>query len=751
MTPHEHAAALEALTPVARSMEAAAAQRAREPAPQPASDDEATGDEAHDGPSDWFPGPLVRKLLLVTALAVLAAGALAGWLVARAAAQDAMQRLVVQQSDEVELVARLLASKIEQSQKVLATVAEGITPGMLESPASLEWLLQQGLPAVRFFDAMQVARKDGQLSVNLRYGQLQQAAELDPAERDHLRRTLVDGKPLVSELIGTTAQDARVMFTLPLLRSEGRIIGAMAGVLRLQSQGLLPHSLALPARPDSRLVVFTREGVILSHPDAQRVLGHVRDEPGLAEAHERWRSRGQPLALSEDMTELYSGHVVSLASVPMPGWMVARVSDARTLLAPVQGAQRRAWTLAGAAALAICLLALVAMAWLARPLAQLRQRAMQVLDHESPAAAAAAADAAAADEPAWPRSPGEVDDVVRICTRLLEHRRLHQQGSQALMRQLQAVLSHVPLGIAVTRAERLEVVSLQACRLLDYTPQELHGRELLDLLAPASGEIDRMARHVRAQFAAHGAFDGELPLLRRDGGVQWVRAQGQPIHMGEPQAGTVWILEDCSATRDARQQPAWKGAHDALTLLPHRAAFVQRLHALLASRAAQARAPLPGAPLPAPGLYGEEGSGVLMHLDLDHFAVINDLAGHDAGDDVLRHLARLLESEVRQMGWAARLGGDEFAVVLPGATPARGQAVAEQLRAAVQAWEPSYGGRSYTLGLSIGLVPLPAGLRDVAPLLHAADMACYAAKRAGRNRVEVRRVSPQPLAEGQAP
>ncbi|HCL86297.1 MAG TPA: hypothetical protein DIC45_07335, partial [Comamonadaceae bacterium] len=69
---------------------------------------------------------------------------------------------------------------------------------------------------------------------------------------------------------------------------------------------------------------------------------------------------------------------------------------------------------------------------------------------------------------------------------------------------LQAVLAHVPLGIAVTRAERVEVVSLQACRLLDYTPAELYGRDLLDLLAPASVEVGSMARQVRAQFAAHG-------------------------------------------------------------------------------------------------------------------------------------------------------------------------------------------------------------------------------------------------------
>ncbi|HQS61901.1 MAG TPA: GGDEF domain-containing protein, partial [Acidovorax defluvii] len=133
-----------------------------------------------------------------------------------------------------------------------------------------------------------------------------------------------------------------------------------------------------------------------------------------------------------------------------------------------------------------------------------------------------------------------------------------------------------------------------------------------------------------------------------------------------------------------------------------------------------------------------EGDGVMLFLDLDYFTVVNDVAGHDAGDDVLRHVARLLESQVRQIGWAARLGGDEFAVVLPGCSLARGQALAEQLRAAVQAWEPSYQGRSFTLGVSIGLVVLDASLQDVPSVLYAADMACYDAKRAGRNRVETR-------------
>ena len=205
-----------------------------------------------DAPGWSMPGPLVLRLVLVAVLAVGLSGAVSAWLVTRASGQEAMRRVVSQQTDEVEVVARLLASKIEQSQKVLRTVAAGITPAMLESPSALEWLLQQGLPAVQFFDAMQVARDNGELRLNLRGGRLDKASNLDPAERDALRRTLIDGKPLVSELIAGRTSDARVMFTMPLHREDGTVLGVVAGALRLQSQGLLPPSMTLPARDDSR-------------------------------------------------------------------------------------------------------------------------------------------------------------------------------------------------------------------------------------------------------------------------------------------------------------------------------------------------------------------------------------------------------------------------------------------------------------------------------------------------------------------
>ena len=675
---------------------------------------------AADSPGWQWPGSLVLRLVLVAMLAVALSGVLSAWLASRASEREAVRRLVGQQTEEVEVMARLLASKIEQSQKVLRTVAEGITPDMLNSPSSLEWLLQQGLPAVQFFDSMQVARHDGALRVNLHSGRLEDAANLDPSERDALRRTLTGGKPLVSELVAGRTAEARVMFTMPLRREDGSVMGVVAGALKLQSQGLLPPSMTLSARDDSRLIVFTRDGTILSHPDPLRILGNVRDETGLGPVYTGWLQQAQPVA-GRGTTEVLPAHIVSMAGMPLPQWFVARVSDARAMLAPLEGAQRKAWWLAAALIGASMALLAGLMVWMAQPLAQLCHSALQLARGQR------------GDGIVWPRASGEVGALVQVFEEQVQHSAQQRQQRDQLEGQFQAILDNASVGIVITRQGILEVVGRQACQMLGYSAEELQGRPARTLYA-SDEDYERLGERVQAQFVAHAAFDGDVCFMRKDGSPVWARVQGRGVRAHDMAGGTVWILEDLTAAREAQQQQDWAAIHDPLTQLCNREAFVQRMGVLLAERSARARIPGIAAADAAEG----EGDGVMLFLDLDHFTVVNDLAGHDAGDDVLRHVARLLESHVRQIGWAARLGGDEFAVVLPGCSLARGQALAEQLRAAVQAWEPSYQGRSFTLGVSIGLVVLDASLQDVPSVLYAADMACYDAKRAGRNRVETR-------------
>lgn len=664
-----------------------------------------------------LPGPLVLRMVALAVLVTMLVATASAWLVGRASSQEAIQRLMVRQADEVEVVARLLAGKLEQSQKVLRTVAEGLTSPMIQAPAPPDWILLQGMPAVRFFDAVQIAGRDGELRMNFRAGKLEKAADLDPMERDTLRRTLVDGKPLVSELIAPRTADARIMLTMPLHEDNGAVLGVVAGVLRLQSQGLLPPALTVPSNEDSRLVVFTRDGTILAHSVAARVMGHVQDEPGLAPVFAHWRQESQPVT-GRGSTHVQPDYLVSMAGMPLPQWMVARVSVAQPLLAPLRGAQQEAWwAAAGTIALGIALVT-VGLVRLAQPLTTLRQAASQLLRVRASSAT-----------PTWPRTSGEIATVVSAFEHLLHQQRQQIVREDELGEQLRAILDHASVGIAISRGGQLDVVGRQLCQMLGYHPRELRGRPARMLYA-SDQDYRRIGQRVRQEFAAHGAFDGDVCFARKDGSPVWARVQGKALQPGDAGAGTVWIIEDITAVREARALKAWEITHDPLTQLYHRTAFEQRLGVLLAQRSSR-----PGTD---PGDDSSAGDGVLLYLDLDHFTVVNDVAGHDAGDDVLQHVARLLESHVRHMGWAARLGGDEFAVVLPGCTLPRGLAVAEQLRAAIASWEPSYDGRSFTLGASFGLVMLDASLQDVAAVLHAADMACYDAKRAGRNRVETR-------------
>ena len=659
-----------------------------------------------------MPGALALRLVALLLTAVLLSGGLAGWVASRSAADEAFARTLRQQDDEVQTLATVLASKIEQSQKVLRTVASGITQDMLDAPSSLESLLQQGLPAVQFFDGLLVARQDGTLRVNLQHGIHEDAASLEPGERDALRQTLASGKPSVSELVGGRAGQARVLFTQPLHRPDGTVAGVVAGALRLQSQGLLPASMASPPRPGSRLVVFARDGTILSHPNPTRVLGQVHDEPGLAQAAVRWAARGSAATATTDQTFVLPGHVVSLADMPLPQWTVARITDTDALMEPLAETQQRTWWMVTGGVVVVALLAAALALWQLQPLARLRDRslrmAMQPQFEDSMVTATALSD--------------EVQVLSHVMDMVEQERHGYSQRDHALGGRLQAILDHAPVGIVITRGSRLRMLGRQAAQMLGYTPDELRGRRIRELFRSDTDYAEWKQRAAIA-FASHGAFDGDACFTRKDGSPVWARVQGRSAESPGMAAGMVWILEELTAVHEARRQRGRERSHDPVTGLPDRRAFEERLQGVLLGLDPDA----------APG----DGAlcGVVMCIDLDHFTVVNDIAGHGAGDDVLEHVARLLEAQVRQAGWIGRPGGDEFFVVLPACSAAHGVAVAEQMRTAVRAWRPQYVGRSFTLGLSIGVVALTGRQRQVAPVLRAADMACYEAKRTGRNRV----------------
>ena len=134
----------------------------------------------------------------------------------------------------------------------------------------------------------------------------------------------------------------------------------------------------------------------------------------------------------------------------------------------------------------------------------------------------------------------------------------------------------------------------------------------------------------------------------------------------------------------------------------------------------------------------------VLVMDLDHFKNVNDSWGHRAGDDVLRHFVMLAQRCLRKEDVMGRLGGEEFAIFLPNAGAGGAIAVAERLRAMVEAHPVVTEQRSIALTVSVG-VTLCVGSESAGTALQRADEAMYLAKERGRNRVEMTVAPAAPL------
>ncbi|MFI0843398.1 GGDEF domain-containing protein [Mesorhizobium sp. IMUNJ 23232] len=130
--------------------------------------------------------------------------------------------------------------------------------------------------------------------------------------------------------------------------------------------------------------------------------------------------------------------------------------------------------------------------------------------------------------------------------------------------------------------------------------------------------------------------------------------------------------------------------------------------------------------------------GALLVIDVDHFKTINDSFGHDRGDEALKVIADTIKGAVREIDLVGRLGGEEFSVFLPGLDADRTAAVAERIRAAINAAEFVPDGQRCALSVSVGGAIFERD-SSFAQLYKYADQRLYNAKRNGRNRVEIAR------------
>jgi len=289
----------------------------------------------------------------------------------------------------------------------------------------------------------------------------------------------------------------------------------------------------------------------------------------------------------------------------------------------------------------------------------------------------------------------------------------------------QVTLQSIGDGVITTDAQgRVDYLNPIAESLTGWDTREARGLPVAAIFRLVS-DIDRepvenpVVRCLR-EARVIGLSDHTV-LLSRLGQEIAIQNSAAPIRdrAGEV-IGAVMVFHDVSRERRLRRALAYQASHDALTSLINRREFESRLNeALLTTR------------------RGERVRYVLLYLDLDQFKLVNDTCGHPAGDRLLKQITGLLQTRVRGSDLLARLGGDEFGILLTDCAPEQAMKIAESLRQAIRDYRFVWHDGALNVGVSIGIVEITRDTESMAALMSAADVACYAAKDQGRNRVHI--------------
>ena len=254
-------------------------------------------------------------------------------------------------------------------------------------------------------------------------------------------------------------------------------------------------------------------------------------------------------------------------------------------------------------------------------------------------------------------------------------------------------------------------------QFLGYERSEVINKSVYALYAPDDQVM--MAEQLRAATATPGRTQRwDIRRRRKDGSIFWARETAVAIRQGID--GMILMTsEDINDTHVLAESLSYQTTHDELTGLANRKSLGERLTQVLESA------------------HSENTEHALAIVNLDQFKFVNDSSGHDAGDELLRQVAKLLRSVVRKRDTLARLSSDEFALLIEDCDAKHARENVEKIRHVIDAYEFAWQERKHVVTASIGLVAVTSRCDDANSVLSMADTACFAAKDSGRNRVHV--------------
>ncbi len=317
-------------------------------------------------------------------------------------------------------------------------------------------------------------------------------------------------------------------------------------------------------------------------------------------------------------------------------------------------------------------------------------------------------------------SEGKVMRLFGVCQDVTELAD-SERGRRSAEDRFRNAFEHAPIGVALVAVTdeglgKFLAVNRAMCALTGYSQGELADSSLDEITAPEDRYLDSAQRR-RLLAGKFDSYTVEKRFLHHEGHEVWGQFSLSLARESEETAPYgILQMQDISERRRFEQRLRYLADHDALTGLANRRRFRGELEQQIAFYAR----------------YG--GQGAVLILDVDHFKHVNDTAGHQAGDNVIRGIAELLRARARVSDAVARLSGDEFAVLLPQTDREGAIRFAEDLRREVRLQSTASGPEPVTV--SIGVAMFGGETEEGGePALVAADLAMYEAKEQGRDRV----------------
>ncbi|SEA32926.1 EAL domain-containing protein [Microbulbifer marinus] len=304
----------------------------------------------------------------------------------------------------------------------------------------------------------------------------------------------------------------------------------------------------------------------------------------------------------------------------------------------------------------------------------------------------------------------------------IDWRKRGEHSLREAKERLQVTLSSIADAVISTDVnQRVNFMNPVAVQMTGFTLQQAQNQTIDAIFHVTQGrEGEPLANPVTECLQVGEAVRGMegAVLHSRDGRTYDIKHSASPLKTERGDLlGAVMVFQDVSESRQLIRQLSYKASHDDLTGLPNRDAFKREL--LDAIESARER----------------NECHALAYIDLDRFKVINDSAGHLAGDALLKKISKYLRALLRNSDSVARLGGDEFGLLFRHCSKEQAKLRCEQLIRQIVTLRFPWNERVYDVGASIGITEINRRNDRLGELLSQADVACYSAKHTSRGTV----------------